>query len=101
MVSDVFRLLANDRRRAVVAALEDAENDWRSVDELCKQVGTRTNTSPESAAVELHHIHLPQLEDCGVIEYDAASESVRYYHCELVSKVLTAVETSTTDCRLG
>ncbi len=98
-VNDILGLLANERRRAVVAVFEDAEDDWCSVDDLCRRVGKRTNTSPETVAMELHHVHLPQLEDCGVIEYDAASESVRYYHCELVSKVHTAVETSTTDCR--
>ncbi|RQG95521.1 DUF7344 domain-containing protein [Natrarchaeobius chitinivorans] len=92
-VSDVFSLLANDRRRTVIAALERAQDDWISVDRLLTDVSSVDDgVGGETWAIELHHVHVPLLEEKGLIEYDAHGETIRYYHCELVSNVLTAIE---------
>jgi hypothetical protein len=61
-------LLADARRRAVVSALEAAEDDWMDFDRLVAVLSEETpDVSAETWRIELHHVHLPALEDRGVI----------------------------------
>lgn len=52
--------------------------------------GTRDT---ESLRVELHHHHLPKLENAGLIEYDDRTETVRYYPNERIEKLHQFVTT--------
>ncbi len=52
-------------------------------------------TTDDDWALELAHVHLPLLEDHGLVEYDARTETIRYYECELVSSVLGLIEQTT------
>ncbi len=52
-------------------------------------------TTEDDWALELAHVHLPLLEDRGLVEYDARTETIRYYECELVSNVLGSIERAT------
>ncbi len=91
----IIGLLANTRRRAIVSLLETVDDDWVRFDRLVDELSASDDSvSAETLAIELHHQHLPPLEDQGVIEYDAHGETIRYYHCELVSDVLDVFETS-------
>ncbi|MFB1066294.1 ArsR family transcriptional regulator [Natrinema sp. H-ect4] len=91
---DILGLLADARRRAVVSALEAAEDDWTDFDRLVAVLSKGTpDVSAETWRIELHHVHFPALEARGVIEYDSRTEIVRYYRCDSVTDVLTAVET--------
>lgn len=90
---EILDLLANDRRRLAVAALERADSDQMQFDHLSRELCEMfDDVSPEAAAIELRHVHVPALEDRGLIEYDEHSETIRYYHCRLVSDVLAVVD---------
>lgn len=72
----VAALLAEDCRRRIVAALDDAEGALavRPLAEILaaaeRSDGPTTDDPVWSLAVALHHVHLPRLADVGVIEYD-------------------------------
>jgi DNA-binding transcriptional ArsR family regulator len=76
-------LLSADRRRHVVTMLTTAERRL-PVDELAEAVAVLEHGDVdafEAADVDalrtsLHHVHLPQLDDAGVVDYDPDSRTV-------------------------
>lgn len=74
-------LLANDRRRIVLAVLESS-NDPLARTDLAREVTARESdgdptTEPvDAVAAELHHVHLPALEQAGLVEYDVGDGTV-------------------------
>lgn len=74
--------LADDRRREVLAVLED---ESRSItrDELARKLASSRTDQPSARDVEdvnvrLHHCHLPRLERADLVEYDPDDGSVVY-----------------------
>lgn len=78
--SDRYELLANYRRRQTIAVL--AEQDGAiSLDELARRIdehetGEVESAGSEDAVIGLHHIHLPKLDDIGLVDYDPESNNV-------------------------
>jgi len=92
-LDDVFRLLANARRREIVAVLDASDANWIERDRLLADPsGTDDGMEAIEARDALHHVHLPMLEDLGLIEYDRQSGAIRYYQCQLLSSVLAAID---------
>lgn len=103
----IFDLLSNRRRRYALYYLHEQPDGVASTEEIADAVvarqSTPSNTEEEATNVstdvdtdseesepdpeqrrlrvrtELQHIHLPKLEDAGVIEHDQRSETVRYW----------------------
>lgn len=84
----VFELLANERRRFAVYALLEPPAGMIAFDDLVDAVaeleaadgrGSGTDERRRSIAADLHHWHLPVLEDVGVVTYDDRSEIVQYH----------------------
>ncbi|MGQ3413287.1 DUF7344 domain-containing protein [Natrinema sp. LN54] len=94
----VFELLSNSRRRYALYYLNDRPDGVATVENLAENVialertidGDEGDTAEpitvaDSAAgqtgvrTELQHIHLPKLEDAGILEHDQRSETVRYW----------------------
>lgn len=97
---DAYELVANRRRRRVLACLRDAPDGVASVDQLteyveaCEGPSAAGPTDMTRIRVELHHMHLPKLRDHGVVEYDERSDTVRYVGDERVERVLDSVRGS-------
>lgn len=83
------RLLADDRRRVVLAVLEDEQMplSLREVTErVCEResaastdaTGGPTCHATDGSAVEitLHHVHLPMLDEAGCLTYDPETKTV-------------------------
>lgn len=82
--------LAEPRRRAVLEYFLSDEVDVASYDELVEVLLARDG-SPETrraAIIQLHHVDLPTLEDCDLVEYDPHSETVRYRGSPIVEGTL-------------
>lgn len=93
-INVVFDLLANQRRRVVLACLEDNTQSI-ALTELAEEVAVRENEEPlteipketvPTIATSLYHIHLPKLADAGAVEYDQDRDLVR------ISKITDQVE---------
>lgn len=88
----VFDLLSNRRRRYALYLLYEQADGVATIEEVTDHVtyleNRKTESGPadESATqrkreiqVELQHVHLPKLEDAGVLEIDQRSETIRYW----------------------
>jgi hypothetical protein len=107
----VFALLRNPQRRNVVSLLADtpfpvsledlaaAVVTWESeahgdetalgqADQIPRDgAGNVPSAKADAAAVRLHHVHLPKLDDTGVLTYDAEAKTVTAVRVETVAPV--------------
>lgn len=94
-VDEIISLLADSRRRTVVRTLETAPKNRTDRESLLESLPTSEAMTADEWALELAHVHLPLLEERGLVEYDAHSETIRYFECDLVSRVLGSIERAT------
>lgn len=84
----LFEVLTEQRRRYVLYYFNEHETAVATVDDLAAQLSTwerewedRTDQPPErhreNLRIDLHHVHLPDLADAGLIDYDARSQTAR------------------------
>ncbi|RKD97373.1 DUF7344 domain-containing protein [Halopiger aswanensis] len=80
--SEVFHILGNDRRRAIVQLLAN-ESGQIDVSQVATEIAeTESDTTPvpnnlyKSVYVSLQQTHLPQLEEDDVIEYDSDAKTI-------------------------
>lgn len=89
-----LNLLADARCRSILARLIDCEDNTVSLDTLVTQIAP-DNPPPairdadhlKPLLIDLHHRHLPRLEDAGLIEYDARSKTICYHPNEDIEKL--------------
>lgn len=94
MIDDVFALLADWRRRAVCRYFADRDSDAADVGTLAAAVVQRgrerdvvpAETTESAVRDALVEEHLPRLDESGVLDFDARSESVRYWGHATVEK---------------
>ncbi|ELY58697.1 DUF7344 domain-containing protein [Natronolimnohabitans innermongolicus] len=92
-VDELFRLLADARRRRVVAALQRAETDRIDIETLHRRLAEDGETDDAADyRLDLHHVIVPMLVDAGVADYDDRRGTVHYANCELVSRLLELAE---------
>ncbi|WP_226022889.1 DUF7344 domain-containing protein [Halomicrobium salinisoli] len=70
---DVVAGLADQRRRDALVVLE-SEGEL-SRDRLAEVLAAR---DPDELALQLHHVHLPKLDDAGLVDYDPDAGTVAY-----------------------
>jgi len=100
-LDDVFGLLAERRRRFALHALLDVDQGATDCETLTRTVATREARADEEEYAlpelrdrvtrALHHVHLPKLDDAGVVDYDARSRTVRYWGHPVVEEYLLHV----------
>ncbi|SDQ95540.1 DUF7344 domain-containing protein [Natronobacterium texcoconense] len=84
--SEVFHILGNDRRRAIVQLLAE-ESGQVDVSDVANEIAaTESETDTDASSVpnnlyksvyvSLQQTHLPQLEEDDVIEYDADTKTI-------------------------
>lgn len=81
----VERILSDRRRRELCQYLSDAR--IATMDELIDLL-VRGGCTHETALIRLHHVHLPMLEEFGILAYEKRSETVRYWGHESVERRL-------------
>lgn len=74
--SRVFAALAHQYRRVALSCLVE-HDEWTTLDELAQYVAREVEPGGRAQngelargiAIQLHHAHLPKLEDAGLVEY--------------------------------
>ena len=80
----LFEAFQQSRRRHAWHYMHSAVEDVFTLDELTDEVLRREGTpkprdeDASDLAVALHHVHLPKLDDAGLVDYDARDHLVRY-----------------------
>lgn len=99
-LDETLAALVHARRRTVLHFLRDQSNNVVSMDELVGYVQAQERAAVgghdvdrESIAVMLHHHHLPQLADQGLVEYDVRRGRIRYYPDEATESLLQFIRT--------
>ena len=76
-----LELLTNQQRRQILRQVADTP-DGTTVDQLTQHLRGADSLQPdgngsvEHRGIELHHIHLPKLQEANVIEYDTDQGTV-------------------------
>ena len=84
-LDELFSVLSNRRRRRVLYSLVDGEESVVECSQLVRRladgpatIGASDDSSEAAVARDLHHVHLPRLEDAGIVEYDRRQGTVRF-----------------------
>lgn len=90
----VFELLGDHQRRAVFSYLENTEDGQASVSDIVAYVSQEMGTAktPSQIEVQLHHVHLPKMDDAGLIEYANGGQTVQYIGHPLVEDCLCHID---------
>lgn len=88
-VDEHFVLLSDRLRRDAVRYLIPRTGEWVDRERLADALsGRRTGRNRRSVDLQLHHVHLPRLEDGGVVDYDRDAGLVRYSGDERLERLL-------------
>lgn len=89
----VFEVLSSPCRRCLLHYFRVRDTDTAVLDEIYRFVHSETTLefSEEEFRVQLHHQHLPLLEDGEVLEYDERDEMIRYFGDPLIETCLKLV----------
>lgn len=85
-LNTVFDLLRDARRRFVLYYLFSIDGDVAEREAVVDAISTYERAGadsddypdPETVRIELHHSHLPQLAEAGVIDYDRRQGTIRF-----------------------
>jgi hypothetical protein len=96
----ILSAVANEHRRAMVKTLDNASEETLEYNALVDCVADRVrNEDPRRESdehqqrirIELHHTHLPKLEEARIIDYEAETGHVRFVGGEPEEDILTLV----------
>lgn len=83
-IDEHLRVLADHRRRAIVAYFRRRPTETATLQELVDVLEAAGVDGLEDFAMQLHHAILPKLADAGVVVYDHGERHVQYVgHPEL------------------
>jgi hypothetical protein len=93
-------VLSDQQRRHVLYALQEADGDVMTLDELVGAIAHRETAADleptadhlEELKVRLYHVHLPMLEDHGIIGFDPRSKMVRHWADSPAEELLERVD---------
>lgn len=94
-----LQVLADRQRRMVLRSLIEADGT-ATVDRLARGLeGDASSRAGRDAPrdrhrLQLHHAHLPKLQEAGLVEYEPGDETVRYRPSDLVEELLETCSSS-------
>lgn len=89
---DIFRALADERRRLVVRYLVNDDDGVATYGEMVDYLVSHCATHPETARIGLRHTILPTLAGANLLRYDHDTERIRYRPNGLVEDALNVVD---------
>jgi len=97
----ILSAVANEHRRAILDALDNASEKTLEYDVLVDRVADRVRDEDakwesdehrQRVRIALHHTHLPKLDEARIIDYEGETDNIRFTGGELEQKILTLVE---------
>lgn len=90
-VDELLRVLSGARRRVVLRALLTRGGET-TLDALVADLAESADLSESQVRIDLHHNHLPKLQEVDVVEYDPETGRVDYRRNQAVETLLDVVE---------
>lgn len=92
----LLEVLSDRTRRIILDHLQKVDGNISDIGALIDCVGDHTRTQISSSqrrniSAEIVHVHLPLLEEAGLVEYDKRSKSIRYYPHPVLEKWLVKI----------
>lgn len=90
-MDSIFQALSNERRRGVVNVLSKSESESLDYEEISEQLvdqGYLNESDVDEFQVEMYHVHLPQLSDAGIVDYDEEMENISYTADDIVDELV-------------
>ncbi|WP_336000022.1 DUF7344 domain-containing protein [Halorientalis halophila] len=92
-IDEVFELLSDSRRRRVCLYLRRSGVEVTELSDLIDALASEDDAvDRDRLAIDLHHRHLPKLDDAGIVDYDPRSHTARYWGQPTVEKWAEHVE---------
>ncbi|WP_238717322.1 DUF7344 domain-containing protein [Natronorubrum halophilum] len=97
----ILSVVANEHRRAILNALDNASEKTLAYDSLVDRVADRvqdedadrvSDEQRQRVRIALHHTHLPKMEEARIIDYEAETGYVQFVGGKLERDILTFVE---------
>jgi hypothetical protein len=91
---DIFALLQSRRRRCLLyylsdvdgtAAFDDVRDGLLEYEKRCRD----GSAAPDAVTISLEHVHLPRLDEVGVVDWDRETAQVEYVGSPLIERWLT------------
>jgi len=82
--SECMELLSSKRRETVLTQMATSEDRAHTLESLATAISQTEEESDlaampsERVCLSLHHVHLPKLDDAGVVVYDTELKTVEY-----------------------
>jgi hypothetical protein len=100
-LNTILSVVANEYRRAILNALDNASENTLAYDTLVERVADRvrdedtervSDEQRQRVQIALTHMHLPKMEEARIIDYEAATAHVKFVGDELERDILMFVE---------
>lgn len=92
MVNSILRLLSQPRNRIILRYLRRARISSPHILAIHITEQYPNSLTVDEEKVQLHHRHLPKLEDHSLITYDERSNTVRDESCGLTGHILESID---------
>ncbi|ODR80377.1 hypothetical protein BG842_02165 [Haladaptatus sp. W1] len=97
-IDDILKVIADPQRRHILSYLSSDSETHCSVAKLVDHLQSQTTGADQSQRhlrQRLHHVHLPKLQDVGLITYDAETQKMQYIENQQLESLLSHVESLT------
>lgn len=73
-------LLSHQTRRDIVGYFQTTDGTTAAVDDIVSHLADRDGEEPshDDLYTQIHHVHLPKMDDAGLLDYDKRSGGLRY-----------------------
>lgn len=95
---EALALVSDQTRRRFIRCLIESDGKAVDLDDVIRSLRRNHLNSTHASytgslhlKIELHHIHLPKLDEAGVVDYDARSATVRYHSTGNLEKLVSFI----------
>ena len=91
MIEETLNILSNGSRREITYNLLESESEELHIRDLEKFLVEETDIESNRVYLELVHMHLPKMEEHGIINYDRDRGIVAYDADETVEDLISQI----------
>lgn len=95
LLDDTLQLLSREPRRKIMYVMEDENDRVFAYEDITEEMIDRDHISEEEEErfrTQMIHIHLPKIEESGLVEHDQRSETIRYVQDKDVEELLDFIQ---------